>query len=127
PSMPYCPACFQPFWGHSHSNRAIDYSDGSAPHWPADLGELRTLVETIASVHDILEFIEKHDLNHDVLRAPWTALISMRSAIARLSTSSRRKLTSILLAVAIFASLAMLTAAVLGRPVINGLLSAIII
>ncbi|HEV8030017.1 MAG TPA: hypothetical protein VGP42_03250, partial [Stellaceae bacterium] len=44
-----------------------------------------------------------------------------------LSTSSRRKLTSILLAVAIFASLAMLTASVLGRPVINGLLSAIII
>src|SRR5258708_9010745 len=51
----------------------------------------------------------------------------MRSAIARISTSSRRKLTSILLAVAIFVSLAMLTASVLGRPVINGLLSAIII
>src|ERR1700730_14874684 len=51
----------------------------------------------------------------------------MRPAIARLSTSSRRKLTSILLAVAIFASLAMLTASVLGRPVINGLLSAIIV
>jgi hypothetical protein len=29
-----------------------------------------TLVETIASVDDILEFIEKHDLDHDVLRAP---------------------------------------------------------
>jgi adenylate cyclase len=51
----------------------------------------------------------------------------MRPAIARLSTSSRRKLTSILLAVAIFASLAMLTASVLGRPVINGLLNAIIV
>jgi len=51
----------------------------------------------------------------------------MRSAIARLSTSSRRKLTSILLAVAIFVSLAMLTASVLGRPVINGLLNAIIV
>jgi hypothetical protein len=31
---------------------------------------MRTLVETIASVDDILEFIEKHDLYHDVLRAP---------------------------------------------------------
>jgi adenylate cyclase len=51
----------------------------------------------------------------------------MRSAMVRLSTSSRRKLTSILLAVAIFASLSMLTASVLGRPVINGLLSAIIV
>src|SRR5260370_34076106 len=51
----------------------------------------------------------------------------MRSAIARLSTSSRRKLTSILLAVAIFVSLAMLTASVLGRPLINLLLSAIIV
>jgi len=51
----------------------------------------------------------------------------MRSAMARLSTSSRRKLTSILLAVAIFVSLAMLTASVLGRPVINGLLNAIIV
>src|SRR5216683_7551146 len=51
----------------------------------------------------------------------------MRSAIARLSTTSRRKLTSILLAVAIFVALAMLTASVLGRPVINGLLSAIIV
>src|ERR1700730_15611405 len=50
----------------------------------------------------------------------------MRPAIARLSTSSRRKLTSILLAVAIFASLAMLTTPVLGRPVINGLSNAII-
>ena len=49
----------------------------------------------------------------------------MRSAMVRLSTSNRRKLTSILLAVAIFASLSMLTASVLGRPVINGLLSAI--
>jgi hypothetical protein len=29
-----------------------------------------TLVETIASVDDIWEFIEKHDLDHDVLRAP---------------------------------------------------------
>jgi len=29
-----------------------------------------TLVETIASVDDILEFIEKHDLDHDVVRAP---------------------------------------------------------
>jgi adenylate cyclase len=51
----------------------------------------------------------------------------MRSAMVRLSTSSRRKLTSILLAVAIFVSLAMLTASVLGRPVINGLLNAIIV
>ena len=47
--------------------------------------------------------------------------------MVRLSTSSRRKLTSILLAVAIFVSLAMLTASVLGRPVINGLLNAIIV
>src|SRR5229473_4135913 len=47
--------------------------------------------------------------------------------MGRLSTSSRKKLTSILLAVAIFVSLAMLTASVLGRPVINGLLSAIIV
>jgi hypothetical protein len=31
---------------------------------------MRTLVETIASVDDILEFIENHDLDHDVLRAP---------------------------------------------------------
>jgi hypothetical protein len=31
---------------------------------------MRTLVETIVSVDDILEFIEKHDLDHDVLRAP---------------------------------------------------------
>jgi len=28
------------------------------------------LVETIASVDDILALIEKHDLDHDVLRAP---------------------------------------------------------
>jgi adenylate cyclase len=47
--------------------------------------------------------------------------------MASLSTSSRRKLTSILLAVAIFVSLAMLTASVLGRPVINGLLNALIV
>jgi hypothetical protein len=31
---------------------------------------MRTLVETIASVDAILEFIEKHDLDHDILRAP---------------------------------------------------------
>jgi class 3 adenylate cyclase len=51
----------------------------------------------------------------------------MRSAMVRLSTSSRRKLTSILLAVAIFVSFGMLTAPLLGRPVINGLLNAIIV
>src|SRR5438105_12982331 len=51
----------------------------------------------------------------------------MRSAMVRRSTFSRRKLTAILLAVAIFVSLAMLTAAVLGRPVSNGLLNAIIV
>jgi hypothetical protein len=61
------------------------------------------------------------------VRAPSTAAISMRSLIHRLSISSRRKLTSILLAVAIFASLSVLTALVLGRPVINGVLNAIIV
>ena len=62
--------------------------------------------------------------------APWalqTGVIRVRSVIIRLSTSSRRKLTSILLAVVIFMSLAMLTASVLGRPMINGLLYAIIV
>ena len=62
--------------------------------------------------------------------APWalqTGVIRVRSVIIRLSTSSRRKLTSILLAVVIFMSLAMLTASVLGRPMINGLLNAIIV
>jgi adenylate cyclase len=56
-----------------------------------------------------------------------TAIVSMRLPINRLSISSRRKLASILLSVAVFAWLAALTARVLGRPVINGILSAIII
>lgn len=47
--------------------------------------------------------------------------------MVRLSISSRRKLTSILLAVAIYASLTVLTTSVLGRPVINGVLNAIIV
>jgi adenylate cyclase len=47
--------------------------------------------------------------------------------MARLSTSSRRKLTSILLAVAIFVSLGALMASVLGRPAVNGLLNALIV
>lgn len=47
--------------------------------------------------------------------------------MVRLSTSSHRKLTSILLAVATFVSLGMLTASVLGRPVVNGLLNALIV
>ena len=51
----------------------------------------------------------------------------MRSLIHHLSISSRRKLTSILLAVAIFASLSVLLALVLGRPVINGVMNAIIV
>jgi hypothetical protein len=50
--------------------RKIDYCAGNAPPWRADLGQMRTLVETIASVDAILEFIEKHDLDHDILRAP---------------------------------------------------------
>jgi adenylate cyclase len=51
----------------------------------------------------------------------------MRSAMVRLSTSSRRKLTSILLAVGVFSSLGTLAASVLGRPAINGLLNAIVV
>jgi adenylate cyclase len=47
--------------------------------------------------------------------------------MVRLSISSRRKLTSILLAVAIYASLTVLTTSVLGRPVINGVLNAIFV
>jgi hypothetical protein len=31
---------------------------------------MRTLVEPIASGDDILKFIEDHDLDYDVLRAP---------------------------------------------------------
>ena len=45
---------------------------------------MRTLVETIASVDDILEFIEKHDLDHDVLRA---RDISVNPSPARVSAS----------------------------------------
>jgi adenylate cyclase len=51
----------------------------------------------------------------------------MRSPISRLSISSRRKLASILLAVAVFAVLAALTTRALGRPVINGVLNALIV
>lgn len=51
----------------------------------------------------------------------------MKARIARLSTSNRRKLTSILLAVVIFGLLTVLTTLALGRPVINGILTAIIV
>jgi len=61
----------------------------------------------------------------DIAAAPpiWEKAV----VIGRLSTSHRRKLMSILLAVAIFASLAVLTTLALGRPVINGVLNAIIV
>jgi adenylate cyclase len=48
-------------------------------------------------------------------------------SITRLSTSNRRKLMSILLAVAIFTALMVLTAMALGRPVVRGVLNAIIV
>jgi adenylate cyclase len=47
--------------------------------------------------------------------------------VNRLTTANRRKLMSILLAVAIFASLAVLTTLALGRPVVRGVLNAIIV
>src|SRR6516225_9586609 len=61
----------------------------------------------------------------DIAAAPpiWEKAV----VIGRLSTSHRRKLMSILLAVAIFASLAVLTTLALGRPVINGVLNAVIV
>jgi len=58
--------------------------------------------------------LKKHDLDNEVLRAPLDSLHQHAIGDGPLSTSSRRKLTSILLAVAIFVSLAMLTASVLG-------------
>jgi adenylate cyclase len=51
----------------------------------------------------------------------------MGSPLARLSISSRRKLVSILLAVVVFAALAALTTRALGRPVIYGVLNAILV
>lgn len=51
----------------------------------------------------------------------------MKARLTPLSISNRRKLTSILLAVAIFASLAALTTRALGRPMVNGVLNAIIV
>jgi adenylate cyclase len=51
----------------------------------------------------------------------------MKLAIARISTSERRKLASILLAVVVFALLTSLTTLAFGRPVINGLLVGIIV
>jgi adenylate cyclase len=51
----------------------------------------------------------------------------MTSAFARVSISTRRKLTSILLAVAIFALLAGLTTLAQGRPVVFGILNAILV
>jgi adenylate cyclase len=63
----------------------------------------------------------------DTVRGPSSGIINRRSPINRLSISSRRKLTSILLSVAIFASLVVLTALALGRPVVNGVLDAVIV
>jgi adenylate cyclase len=51
----------------------------------------------------------------------------MNRLLRPLSLSNRRKLTSILLAVVIFALLSMLTTSALGRPVKNGILNAIIV
>jgi adenylate cyclase len=55
------------------------------------------------------------------------ATIGMMARIDRLSTSNRRRLTSILLAVVIFGLLTVLTALALGRPPIYGALNAIIV
>lgn len=51
----------------------------------------------------------------------------MRAPLNKLSISNRRKLSSILLAVATFASLAALTTAAFGRPVVNGVSNAILV
>src|SRR5580704_14610115 len=51
----------------------------------------------------------------------------MKARLKRLSTSDRRRLASILLAVAVFALLMSLTTLALGRPLINGLLAGIIV
>jgi adenylate cyclase len=90
--------------------------------------DARRPIAIIASVADSLQLIDEYHPNHDVLSAtPPTPVISMRPPLPRLSISSRRKLMSILPAVAIYASLTVLTTSVLGRPVINGLLNAIIV
>src|SRR5271163_1307356 len=51
----------------------------------------------------------------------------MTLAFARVSISTRRKLTSILLAVAVFALLGGLTTLAQGRPVVFGILNAIVV
>ena len=62
------------------------------------------------------------------LHAPaLAATIGMKARIKRLSTSNRRKLTSILLAVVIFGLLTVLTTLALGRNPIYGVLNAIMV
>jgi class 3 adenylate cyclase len=63
----------------------------------------------------------------DIRPPEWPRSRHRRRRIIRLSISSRRKLTSILLAVAVFALLAGLTTGARGRPVVYGVLNAIIV
>jgi uncharacterized membrane protein len=61
------------------------------------------------------------------IRPALAATIGMKARIKRLSTSNRRKLTSILLAVVIFGLLTVLTTLALGRNPIYGVLNAIMV
>jgi adenylate cyclase len=85
-----------------------------------------TLAEPMASIDECRNLL-KNMIRMTMSPAAPDRLHRMRSAMVPLSTSIRRKLTSISLAVAVFSLLGMLAASVLGRPVINGLLNAIVV